>query len=69
MEIVIINIDETDPTSLTNDPHWMPLLPKYNETQIKIMTDTMDFVALNYYSASYVSYASGVYPGYYLILN
>jgi beta-glucosidase/6-phospho-beta-glucosidase/beta-galactosidase len=54
-----------DPGSLKNDPVIGKLLPVYTEAQKLIMKGTMDFVAMNYYSASYVSNAPGTYPGNY----
>ena len=51
----LVNGDYSD--LLKNDRVWGPLLPQYTEEQKEMMRGTMDFVALNYYSASY-AYAS-----------
>jgi beta-glucosidase/6-phospho-beta-glucosidase/beta-galactosidase len=42
------------PDYMKADPEWGPFLPTYTEEQKAIMRNTMDFIALNYYSATYV---------------
>jgi beta-glucosidase len=42
------------PDYMKADPEWGPFLPTYTDEQKAIMRGTMDFIALNYYSATYV---------------
>jgi beta-glucosidase len=47
------------PPILKNDIFFGPLLPIYTEAEKTIMRGTMDFVGVNYYSASYIYNSPG----------
>jgi beta-glucosidase len=42
------------PAMLKENPYWGPLLPTFTEEEKSTMLNSLDFVAFNYYSASYV---------------
>jgi beta-glucosidase len=52
------------PDYMKADPDWGPFLPTYTNAQKELMRGTMDFVALNYYSATYVRADAGASGGY-----
>ena len=51
------------PQLLKNDPAIAPYLPTFTAEQKKMVNGTLDFIAMNYYTAARIKNAPGKFPG------